>query len=100
MKKVIKDESLAETDNALKDAAVRWNAKNGLQVSELINRDIRDAFIAGAEWQKEQITKDAVESEIGITSGGILLRDLRIEDFDYEDKVKIIIVKQDAARRK
>ena len=53
------------------------------------------AFIAGEEYQKEQMMKEAVESEVVITSGGILLRDLRIEDFDYEDKVKIIIVKKD-----
>ena len=55
----------------------------------------KNRFIAGAEWQKEQMMKKAVVSEIGITSGGILLRDLRIEDFDYEDKAKIIIVKGD-----
>ena len=56
--------------------------------------EYEDAFIAGAEWQKEQMMKEAVVSEIVITSGGILLRDLRIEDFDYEDRAKIIIVKQ------
>lgn len=50
-------------------------------------------FISGAYWQKEQMMKEVVVSEIGITSGGILLRDLRIEDFDYEDKAKIIIIK-------
>lgn len=52
-------------------------------------------FISGAYWQKEQIMKEAVVSDIGITSEGILLRDLRIEDFDYEDKAKIIIVNGD-----
>lgn len=51
------------------------------------------AFIDGGKWQKEQMMKEAMVSEIGITSGGILLRDLRIEDFDYEDKAKIIIIK-------
>lgn len=39
----------------LKDAAVRWEPKYGIQVSELIIHDIRDAFIAGAEWQAEHL---------------------------------------------
>ena len=123
MKKVIKDESLAETDNALKDAAVRWNAKNGLQVSELINRDIRDAFIAGAEWQARQLLKgyplpedtvlfhkgveegkrlmmeEAVGGEIGYWNqrGLSILLDKSLErlGYDIDTKVKIVIVKED-----
>lgn len=54
-----------------------------------------DTFKAGARWQKKQMMKDAVESKVTITSKGILLEDLRIEDFDYEDKVKLIIIKED-----
>lgn len=119
MKKV--DESLAETDNALNDAAVRWNAKNGLQVSELINRDIRDAFIAGAEWQARQLLKgsplpedtvlfhkgveegkrlmmeDAVEGEIGYwNQRGLSIRlDQSLErlGYDTDTNVRIIIIK-------
>ena len=48
-----------------------------------------------SNWQKEQMQKDAKESEVVITSKGILLSDLRIEDFDYKDKVKVIIIKED-----
>ena len=50
-------------------------------------------FIDGAQWQKEQMIKDAVESRVTITSGGLLFDDLHIEDVDYADKVKIIIIK-------
>ena len=54
----------------------------------------KEAFKAGAQWQKEQMTNSAKKSKIVITSGGILLSDLKIEDFDYADKVKLIIIKE------
>lgn len=53
------------------------------------------AYEKGKEDMKQQMMKDAKESDAVITSGGILLSDLRIEDFNYEDKVKVIIVKED-----
>lgn len=121
MKKVIKDESLAETDNALKGAAVRWNAKNGLQVLELINRDIRDAFIAGAEWMRKkdvedmymsdnrhflkcyeqgkvdmkvEMMKDAVEGEIGYwNQRGLSIRlDQSLEKLGYDEDTEVKII--------
>lgn len=58
-------------------------------------KDCIEMFKAGALWQKEQMMKEAKESEVIITSKGILLSDLRIEDFDYEDKVKVIIIKEE-----
>ena len=48
-----------------------------------------------AQWQKEQMINSAKQSKIVITSGGILLSDLKIEDFDYADKVRIIIIKDE-----
>ena len=54
-----------------------------------------DAIKYGMTLQKEQMIKDAVESKVTITSKGILLEDLRIEDFDYEDKVKLMVIKED-----
>ena len=87
----------------MEEAAEKYADKHGFRVpydgsnnyyDDVDVKASKEGFIAGAEWQKEQMIKEAVVSEIGITSGGILLRDLRIEDFDYEDKVKIIIVKQ------
>lgn len=47
-----------------------------------------------AQWMKEQMMKDAVESRVSITSGGLLFEDLRYEDVDYADKVKVIIIKE------
>lgn len=52
------------------------------------------AIRAGANWKKKQMINSAKKSKIVITSGGILLSDLKIEDFDYADKVKVIIVKE------
>ena len=46
-----------------------------------------------AQWMKEQMMKDAVESRVSMTSGGLLFEDLCYEDVDYEDKVKVIIIK-------
>lgn len=44
-----------ESFTSLEEAAVRWEPKYGIQVSELIIRDIRDAFIAGAEWMRNNL---------------------------------------------
>lgn len=83
----------------LKDAAVRWEPKYGIQVSELIIHDIRDAFIAGAEWQKGQMTKDAEEGEIGYwNQTGLSIRlDQPLEKLGYDEdtKVEVIIKKKD-----
>ncbi len=58
------------------------------------------AFKAGAEWQKEQMMKDAEEAEIGyFNQRGLSIRTERsIERMPYDegDKVKIIIIKEDA----
>lgn len=62
-----------------------------------------DGFKAGAEWQKEQMLKDAVEREVKIDSGGYPYIDITAELYDYEhdvplakegELVKIIIVPQ------
>ena len=64
---------------------------------------IAAAFIAGAKWQKEQMMKEAVEGDIGMTlhdkradlyvrSKGYLPESLGIK---CNDKVRIIIVKED-----
>lgn len=59
---------------------------------------IEQAFIAGTEWQKEQMMKDAVEGEIGYWNqrGLSILLDQSLEKLGYDEdtKVKIIIVKK------
>ena len=83
----------------LKDAAVKWEPKYGIQVSELIIHDIRDAFIAGAEWQKSQMTKDVEEGEIGYwNQTGLSIRlDQSLEKLGYDEdtRVEVIIKKKD-----
>ena len=60
--------------------------------------DLKVGFIAGAEWQKDQMAKDAVEGEIGYwNQRGLSIRlDQSLERLGYDEdtKVKIIIVKQ------
>jgi len=57
---------------------------------------IKDAFIAGAEWQKKQMMKDAVD---GIITTQNLNRYILVPNLDesltYGNKVKIIILKDD-----
>lgn len=65
-------------------------------------RDLTCGFIAGAEWRKEQMMKDAVEAKVWESEHGF--RDLEMESepfrkalegFKDGDKVKLIIVKED-----
>jgi len=57
---------------------------------------IKKAFIAGANWHKEQMLKDAVEGEIENASLGIvyLQKNLVNKGHSTGDKVHIIIVKK------
>lgn len=58
----------------------------------------REAFEAGAEWQKRQMMKDAVEGEVvkdisnklAVTAKGIDL-----DGFKFGDKVRVVIVKEE-----
>lgn len=57
-----------------------------------------DGFKAGAEWQKEQMLKDAVEGYVNYyeDSGGILMAEAQVGcPYHIGDKVKIVIVKED-----
>ncbi len=68
-----------------------------------IEQYVHDAFIAGAEWQKEQMLKDSVEAEVqyfGETQG--VPRTIKIprmqewlKPFKDGDKVRIVVVKED-----
>lgn len=56
-----------------------------------------DGFKAGAQWQKEQMMKDAVEGYVNYyeDSGGILMAEAQVGcPYHNGDKVKIIIVKE------
>lgn len=61
--------------------------------------DIRDLARHFAEWQREQMLKDAMEGEIGYwnQTGLSILLDKSLEKLGYDEdiKVKIIIIKED-----
>ena len=63
-------------------------------------RPPREAFIAGAEWQKEQMMKEAVDGEVvkDISNKLAVTAKITLDGFKFGDKVKIIIVKEDDNR--
>ena len=61
----------------------------------------KQSFKAGAQWNKQQMMKDAVERVVKVDAGGYPYIDVTIELYDYDkdeplakkgDKVKLIIV--------
>lgn len=92
----------------LKEAAENYIAPiendEGLDYINFNGRDIKDAFIAGAEWQKAKMMDDAVGIEVKEDAGGYPIIPLdAIELYDYEndkplakagDKVKVIVIKE------
>ena len=62
---------------------------------------VKDAFIAGAKWQKEQMTKDAIDAVVHIDAGGYpYIPQIELYDYDKDiplanagDNVKMIIMK-------
>lgn len=76
----------------LKEAAKEYSKR----VSDGHNyRDLTCGFIAGAEWQKEQMLKDAVEGEVVQDLHGKLhVKTNAVSDILYQfgDKVKVIIL--------
>lgn len=114
----------AEPDKSLEEAAETFAESIWKEMRyELVYDNLTECFKAGAEWQarqllqgspmpedtvlfnkgvqegrrleREDMLKDAMESNVVITSKGILLSDLRIEDFNYEDKVRIVVLKEE-----
>lgn len=63
---------------------------------DLETQDIADAFGAGAEWQKEQMMKDAVEGKVFMSfapgHNQMVMADV---DLPVNTKVKLIIIKED-----
>ena len=68
------------------------------------NEIVRRAFKAGAKWQKEQITKNAIERKVKVDAGGYPYIDAVIELYDYDkdvplakkgDKYKVVLIKEE-----
>jgi hypothetical protein len=90
-----KKDSLPEEKPSEDLEAAAEKYADGEMMSGLAER----AFIAGGEWQREQMMEKAVEGEIGYwNQRGLSIRiDKSLErlGYDMDTKVKIIIVKQD-----
>lgn len=90
-------DSLPEEHNEdLEEAAKRYATEgdeiNGLYI---IDEEV-DAFKAGAEWQKQQMMKDAVEGIVGGYTNIPAFINLEIEhkpNVKVGDKVKIVVLK-------
>ena len=82
-----------EPDKSLEEAAEEYSKR----VSDGHNfRDLTCGFKAGAEWQKQQMLKDAVESKVFMSfapgHNQMVMADV---DLPTNTKVKLIIVKED-----
>ena len=79
----------------LEDAVTNYIApienEDGLKVINFSGQDIKDAFIAGAKWQKEQMMKEAVEIEV-VETCGIPSVWVKTAQLKAGDKVRIIIL--------
>ena len=100
-------DTLSEAPNkSLEEAAEKYR-RESYRKSVMPNTDgpipeyggnVKDAFIAGAEWQKSQMMKEAVEGYVNYyeDSGGILMAEAQVGcPYHNGDKVKIIIVKEE-----
>ena len=58
---------------------------------------IKTAFISGASWMREQMMKNAVEAMVttNLANRPVIYLD-QLKGFQYGDKVKLIIIKEDA----
>ena len=88
-------------NDGLKEAAEKYtygDISDGLKsYVKPVGDEIIKNFIAGAEWQKEQMMKEAVEGYVNYyeDSGGILMAEAQVGcPYHNGDKVRIIIVKE------
>lgn len=93
-----------EPDKSLEEAAEEYR-RNSIKTIIVPNIDgplneycgnVKGSFIAGANWQKEQMLKDAEETEL-YWDGDFLAIDLNMRELGYseKDKVRIIILKEE-----
>lgn len=74
-----------------------WDEGLSKNKPEVMKEDFVDAFKAGAEWQKSQMKKGAVEGYVTLTLTGVLTVAATTKEGDnigIGDKVRIIIVKE------
>lgn len=90
-------------DNSLEEAAEKYEKGHTYQRYDVggltteYDATLAEAFITGAQWQKEQMMKEAVEGYITLTLEGVRTVAATIKEEDnigFDDKIKIIIVKE------
>ena len=89
-------------DKSLEEAALSYVKNKYNFSSELVYNNIgTDDFKAGAEWQKSQMLKDAVETEVWNYSSDEDLRAIPLFGIDKfnnlkdGDKVRVIVLKKE-----
>lgn len=79
-------------ERQINEALFKWSYDD----EDGIEQYVHDAFIAGAEWQKEQMLKDAVEGRVFMSFAPghdqMVMADV---DLPTNTRVKVIIVKED-----
>ena len=97
--------TIAKESPVLNEAADDYQTTFNKTIGPFYHDDQKRAFIAGAEWQKEQMMKEAVEGKIygyGDGSYELIASWLDLPKggiYKDGDKVKIIIVKEDDRER-
>lgn len=100
-REMLKEAACEDLDNA---AWYYIKRKYGFERSRVFeNECIADDFKAGANWQKVQIMKDAVECKVHIDAGGYpYINGIELYDYDKDvplakkgDKVKVIIINEE-----
>lgn len=104
-------ENLKEAANEIVNKAIPPLAqkhKDGTYVGGIRDYFDRKEFVdlvkAGAEWQKQQMMANAIDTEVKVDAGGYPYVDRTIELYDYDreiplakkgDKVKVIVIKDE-----
>ena len=88
-------DKIGKIDKSLGEAAEKYEHI----VGHFYYPSVKDAFKAGAEWQKSQMLKDAVEGYVNYyeDSGGILMAEAQVGcPYHNGDKVRIIVIKNES----
>lgn len=91
-------EPIADASKTIEDAAVQAH----IRLEESEDLSFFNIFKVGAEWQKEQMLEDAISCNVSWCDGPYLDYTQKQQDLilrkigaDVDDKVKVIIVKED-----
>ena len=88
-----------DSQKELEEHAKKWsNEEENIRGCDYIGAAVSEkAFVAGAQWQKQQMMKEAVVTDVlGHCSGWLHFGYVPECDYDFKqgDKVKLIIVKE------